>query len=318
MHQNGGEQDVNDDDDGLPVISSGASSFPGLQQQQRRLPAHVYSALDRAEQSVRNDREQIGGRGRRRPRDDHDGGDGDDDDEDDSGGGGLGGGGGGGAAAVIKVVGARAYQGLVSRLGPPTLKSTCFGCKYVGQNRASKIPDHRLQEVFETMAEGLGVSDPYYLAVEVSEMYERMRVNINETRGKQEPLPPWTPGGVWWHWVMHTDDPQIIKWVFQWINRSTVIDIWSSSLCRLNTATGEVVYDKDQHAIMERAMMRTLFIAKQDARKMDYFFDGAMLNTQVMANGGLHRHKRPGYVFFKNTRKRPRTATVSSAVMFDE
>lgn len=306
-----------DDDDGLPVISAGASSFPS----HRRLPEHVYSALDRAERSVRHDREQIQQqqqRGRRRQRDE-DNFDGDDDDDDDNGDNSMGGGGAGAAAAaMIKVVGARTYEDIVARLGPPTLKCNCFGCKYVGQNRAAKIPDHRLQEVFETMAEGLGVSDPYYLAVEVSEMYERLRVNINETRGKQEPLPPWTPGGVWWHWVLHTDDPQVIKWIFQWINRSTVIDIWSTSLCRLNTQTNERVYDKDQHAIMERAMMRTLFIAKQDARKMDYYFDNAMINTHVMANGGLHRHKRPGYVFFKNTRKKPRTATVSASVVFDE
>ena len=168
------------------------------------------------------------------------------------------------------------------------------------------------------MAEGIGVSDPYHHAHEVSAMYEEMRQTVNLARGKQEPLPPWTPGGIWWHWVSHTDDPQIWKWICQWINKSVVFDILGRSLCRMNEDTGEIIYDKDQYAIMEKAQLKSFFISKQDVRKMDYYFDGAMINTQVMANGGVHRHRRPGFVFFKNTRKKPRLATASAQVLFGD
>jgi len=53
-------------------------------------------------------------------------------------------------------------------LGEPTAHHRCFGCRYLCMEKAGKIPDTRLREVFQVMAAGIGITCPLALSMEVS------------------------------------------------------------------------------------------------------------------------------------------------------
>jgi hypothetical protein len=110
-------------------------------------------------------------------------------------------------------VGCRDMEELMRELGPAAPQHKCFGCRYVGQNKAAKIPDVRLREVFQTMAEGIGVSWPSALAVEVSILHEKWRNDVNSTRGPEDKIPKWSPATIMEHWAVHTCDPEIRQWL---------------------------------------------------------------------------------------------------------
>lgn len=196
---------------------------------------------------------------------------------------------------------------VIRELGRPGPRHKCFGCKYVGQNRAAKIPDSRLQEVFKTMADGIGVSWPTALAVQVSKQYESWRTIINETRGDRDLLPKWSPASVLDHWLNHTLDPEIIQWLDMTHLRYTVTKIRSKCLEKRNRFTGAEVHDREQFGIMRDAQRQFYFISSREPRKLSFYFDGAMIDRKSVANGGISRTGRPSYDFFKKG-KRQRVA----------
>ena len=197
---------------------------------------------------------------------------------------------------------------IILELGNPCPQHLCFGCKYVGQNRAAKIPDNRLQEVFQTMADGIGVSWPPALAVEVSIKYEKVRTTINETRGDREPLPKWSPASTLNHWFHHTDDPEIMLWLHMFMMKWTINKIRASSLIRKSTLDGSLTHDKDQFAVMLQAMRMYYFLSSKEPRKLAFFYEGAMIDRSSVSNGGIYRKSRPVYNFFNNKKKRHRHA----------
>lgn len=186
-------------------------------------------------------------------------------------------------------------------LGKPGPRHKCFGCMYVGQNRAAKIPDNRLQEVFQTMADGIGVSWPPALAVQVGRQYESWRGIINATRGERDKLPKWSPASILDHWISHTADPEIAQWLDLTYLRYSINKIRSCGLEKKNRLTGAVIHDREQAAIM-RDMMRMFYVVSaKEPRKLSYYFEGAMINHQAVANGGISRKRRPVYDFFQKT-----------------
>jgi len=278
------------------------------------LPAGAYSALDRG--AIRDedpddgyDEEPAQGFGRRRGR---------------AGGGGGGGGRRNRARTSISLEGDDDEEGAdepmfeyipcddieeaIRELGAPCPQHLCFGCKYVGQNRAAKIPDNRLQEVFQTMAEGIGVSWPPALAVETSIKYEKVRIAINETRGDRELLPKWSPASALNHWFHHTDDPEILIWLHMFMMKWTINKIRRCSLIRRSKIDGSETHDREQFAIMLQAMKMVYFLSSKEPRKLAFYYEGAMIDRASVANGGIHRKGRPVYNFFNNKKRRQRHA----------
>lgn len=194
-------------------------------------------------------------------------------------------------------------------LGPPGPRHKCFGCKYVGQNRAAKIPDSRLQEVFQLMTEGIGVSWPSALAVEVGALYAKLQKEINSTRlPHEDPLPDWTPASILDHWYNHTLDPEIIKWLDASHIRYSMNRIRSTGMERVNLDTGEEYVDKEQLQMWCTLQRQFYFVSSKDPRKMSYYFEGAMIDHRSVANGGLARVGRPVFDFVKKGSKRQRSA----------
>lgn len=188
-------------------------------------------------------------------------------------------------------------------LGAPGPRHKCFGCMYVGQNRAAKIPDSRLQEIFRTMADGIGVCWPSALAVQVSMQYEAWRTIINQTRGDRDPLPKWSPASILDHWTSHTCDPEIAQWLHLSHLQYTMNKIRSSSLEKRNRNNGAEIHDKEQWAIYRDAMRTYYYVSSREPRKMSYFFEGAMLDRKTVANGGISNTGRPIYNFFKKGKR---------------
>jgi hypothetical protein len=134
-------------------------------------------------------------------------------------------------------------------LGRPGPRHECFGCNYVGMNLAALIPDTRLKEVFQTMAEGIGVCWPAALAVQVSRQFESWRTIVNKTRGDRDKLPKWSPSSILDHWYNHTQDPEIQQWLDLCHLRYTMQKIRSSCLEKRNRFTGTEIHDREQWAI---------------------------------------------------------------------
>jgi hypothetical protein len=130
------------------------------------LPAGAYNALDRGGGGGSDEDDSVGGQ----PKRGRDGGDDDSEDE-------------------FEPMPCEDEHEAQEELGPPGPRHKCFGCRYVGQNRAAKIPDSRLHEMFQTMADGIGVSWPSALAAQIAKQYETWRGVINETRGERDKLP---------------------------------------------------------------------------------------------------------------------------------
>ena len=198
-------------------------------------------------------------------------------------------------------------QEMVRELGKPGPRHKCFGCRYIGQNRAAKIPDVRLKEMFQLMAEGIGNAWPSALAVEVANEYESWRGTVNKTRGDADKLPKWTPAGILDHWYNHTADPEIIKWLDLMALRACNNTIRSHSLLLRNPKTGAVKVDREQAAIMRDNMRMFYVISAKDPRKLAYYSESAMLDERSVANNGFSRKRRPVYHFFNDrTKKRHR------------
>jgi hypothetical protein len=207
-------------------------------------------------------------------------------------------------------------------LGVPGPRHKCFGCKYVGQNRAAKIPDSRLREMFQTMADGIGVSWPLALAVQVAKQYETWRGVINETRGERDKLPKWqvnehlfsvshallrSAASVLDHWYNHTCDPQIHQWLHMCWLQHQMSDMRKKCLKKRHKKHGYEIYDKDMWVIYRDAMRQWYFVSAKEPRKLSFFSEGAMIDNGSVANGGLVVRKgRPVYDFFRKG-KRQRT-----------
>lgn len=135
---------------------------------------------------------------------------------------------------------------------------------------AALIPDTRLKEVFQTMADGIGVCWPAALAVQVktypkrvflmspflnllqsqvSRQFESWRTIVNKTRGERDRLPKWSPSSILDHWYNHTQDPEIQQWLDLCHLRYTMQKIRSSCLEKRNRFTGTEIHDREQWAI---------------------------------------------------------------------
>jgi hypothetical protein len=199
---------------------------------------------------------------------------------------------------------------IMSELGPPGPRHKCFGCRYAGQNRAAKIPDSRLAEMFQTMAEGIGVSWPSALAVQVAKQFETWRGVINETRGERDKLPKWSAASVLDHWFNHTCDPEIQQWLHMCWLQWQMCDMRMKCLKKRSRKTGAEVYDKEMCTVFRDTMRLWYQVSSKEPRKLSYFFEGAMLDRNTVTNGGIVRRGRPCYNFY---RKGKRQRTVGGA-----
>lgn len=195
---------------------------------------------------------------------------------------------------------------VIRELGVPCAQHKCFGCRFVGQYKIAKIPDVRLQEVFRTMAEGIGITWPPALAVEVSLKYEAVRKVINASRGDKDPLPKWSPASILNHWYNHTLDPQILQWLYMMFCNWTIHKIRATSLIKRSRFDGHEIHDRDQFGIMQQAMRMVSFLGSKDTRKMAFFHEGAMIDNKSVSNGGLSITGKPVYNFFNNKKKKIR------------
>ena len=111
-------------------------------------------------------------------------------------------------------IGAEDYNIFFAELGEPTAQHHCFGCRYAGQARSGKFSDVAIKNIFSVMAEGIGVTWPPALAMEISLLQEiyRKKVNANLKPG-QTKVPKWKPATILVHWLLHTCDPEIRQWL---------------------------------------------------------------------------------------------------------
>lgn len=196
-------------------------------------------------------------------------------------------------------VGCRDMEELMRELGPAAPQHKCFGCRYVGQNKAAKIPDVRLREVFQTMAEGIGVSWPSALAVEISILHERWRKDVNATRGPENKIPKWSPATIMEHWALHTCDPEIRQWLNLCRIQKEMYDIECFSMEQRSRITGKRRKDKEQSTLHMQWMRTWYFVSAKDPRKHSYFNEGAMLDRGAVTNpAGIAVKDRPIYNFF--------------------
>ena len=189
-------------------------------------------------------------------------------------------------------------------LGEPGPRHQCFGCRYIGQNRAARIPDVRLKEMYQLIAEGIGISWPSALAVEVANEYESWRGIINKERDGKNPLPKWSPASILDHWYNHTADPEIIKWLDLMALRQCNNTIRSRSLLLRNPKTGAIKVDREQAAIMRDNMRMFYVISAKEVRRLAYYSEGAMLDEKAVANNGFSRKRRPVYNFYGDRSKK--------------
>lgn len=285
---------------------------------QNPLPLNAYANLD---QGVPVDRREAGesedddnSRRRRRRRQDNrnrpvrgrpsrnggGGGGGSSEDTDGSGSGG----GGGGDIPIFEAVPCMDIEETAEELGEPGPRHLCFACQYVGQDRAAKIPDHRLAALFKIMADGIGVAWPPALAVVVARNYATWRREVNATRKEgEDEIPKWNAASVLDHWYNHTCDPQIALWLDMMAVRYTIYSIRKNSLERRHRITGERRHDKDQWAIYNSAVRLFYTLSAKDPRKLNFYNEGAMINYKTVANRGIATSKRPVYQFFSKEKR---------------
>ena len=198
---------------------------------------------------------------------------------------------------------------VMAELKPPGKHHNCFACRYVGQERGVKIPDHRLASVLQTMSDGIGEAWPPALAVTVARQYEAWRIIINASAGPEvEPLPVWNAASVLEHWKLHTCDPEIHQWLHLTYLQYSICKIRRSCLEWRDPVTGTDYHDKDQFQIMTTAMRTWYAISAKEPRKLSYFNESSMINTKSMSNGGVSRSSRPVYEFQQRRNKRYRVA----------
>lgn len=196
-------------------------------------------------------------------------------------------------------------QRIIDELGNPGPRCNCFGCRYVGEGRQAMMADERLGDVYRTMANGIGQSDPIPLAKETAVCYAKARRVVNATQQEgRRPLPTWSAASILDHWMEHTQDPQIRLWIFMWITTSTIHGIRRKSLWKRNRKTGEERVDKDQFSIMRDCMRIWLTVSSKDPRKFAYYREDSMISNKSMANGGLSTVGKPVYNFFSKKRGR--------------
>jgi hypothetical protein len=196
-------------------------------------------------------------------------------------------------------VGCADMEEMLRDLGPPAPMHKCWGCRYVGQYKAAKIPDVKLRMVFQTMAEGIGVSWPSALAVEVSILHEKWRTEVNKTRGEDDKIPKWSPATILQHWELHTCDPEIRQWLDLCRLQKEMYDIKCHSMEQRSRITGKRRKDKEQSALFHQHMRAWYFVSAKDPRKLSYFNEGAMLDRGSVTNpAGISMKDRPVYNWF--------------------
>jgi hypothetical protein len=252
-----------------------------------------------------NNRNRPPHRNRRRARDDSD----DDDDGD------------GGSASdgnqsvedvpVFEAVPCGDLKETEDELGLPGPRCNCFACMYVGQDRAAKIPDHRLAGIFKMMADSIGESWPPAAAVAVAKNYAVWRKEINLTRKDgEEKLPKWNAASVLDHWYNHTLDPEISLWLDMMAVRYTINTIRAQCLERRHRVTKERRHDKDQWAILNSAIRLYYTLSAKDPRKLNFYKEGAMINWKYVSNKGFSTSKRPVYSFMSQNKRLRNVGTV--------
>lgn len=282
---------------------------------QNPLPVNAYAALDQGIPVDRRmvDSEEDGDRRRRRRRNNRDrpvrvarrmGGRREESSEDDSGGEGndndnsVDDG-----QQIYKAVPCEDLFEIREELGRPGPRHLCFACEYVGQDRAAKIPDHRLAALFKIMSDGIGVAWPVALAVIVARNYATWRKEVNATKKDDEDkLPKWNAASVLDHWYNHTCDPQISLWLDMMAVRYTINSIRWQCLERQHRVTGERRHDKDQWAIYNSAVRLYYTLGAKDPRKLNFYSEGVMINYKNVANRGIATSKRPVYNFFSKVK----------------
>lgn len=283
---------------------------------QNPLPANAYAALDqgnpvdrrllesedegdgrrRRNRANNNNRNRSSARGRRRARSD--------DSEDEEGDSADDGNQSVDDVPVFEAVPTGDIKETQDELGKPGPRCDCMACMYVGQDRAAKIPDHRLAGIFKMMADGIGESWPPALAVTVAKNYAVWRKEINATKkDTEEKLPKWNAASVLDHWYNHTCDPEIMLWLDLMAVRYTINTIRAQCLERRHRITGERRHDKDQWAILNSALRLYYTLMAKDPRKLNFYKEGAMINYKYVSNKGFSTSKRPVYSFMSQNKR---------------
>lgn len=207
-------------------------------------------------------------------------------------------------------VGAEDFDIFFAELGEPTPQHRCFGCRYAGQNRSGKFSDIAIKEIFAVMAEGIGVSWPPALAVEISLLQETYRKQVNaKLKPGQTKVPKWKPATILEHWLLHTADPEIRQWLQMMRIQKQMYNIERRSLNRRSRITGRIIADKDQTMVWSRMLHDWWFVSAKDPRKFSYFNEGAMFDRKAVTTpGGFVTKGRPMYNFYgppsQNKRRR--------------
>jgi hypothetical protein len=205
-----------------------------------------------------------------------------------------------------------------AELGEPTPQHRCFGCRYAGQTRSGKFSDVALKEIFQVMAEGIGVSWPPALAIELSLLQEVYRENVNKTlKPGETKVPKWKPATVLIHWILHTVDPEIRQWLQMMRVQAQMYTIERNSMNMRSRITGRVKADRDQTMVWSRLLHDWWFLSAKNPQKFSYYNEGAMFDRKsVTTPGGIVIKGRPIYNFYNqqggNNKRRRKVDTYQS------
>jgi hypothetical protein len=162
------------------------------------------------------------------------------------------------------------------------------------------------------MADGIGVTWPPALAMEVSALQEvyRRQVNAKLKPGELE-VPEWKAATVLMHWILHTIDPEIRQWLQLARIQAQMLDIETGSLNRRSRLTGRTMADRDQHMVWSRLLHDWWFVSGKDPRKFTGYCEGAMFDRKSVAiPGGIVTKGRPIYNFYGSSAQNKRRRTV--------
>lgn len=166
---------------------------------------------------------------------------------------------------------------LRSVLGPPIVRTQCFGCRYIGENAIGgggdvAIPSVYIQDIMDVITKGMAKTDPAALAEEVAAKYEEMRRIVGGD------LPPWNASSVLEHFYHHNVDPQCQQWLH--LDRLGKVMRYITENSLLKGPKRKRVVDTQQGRMLIDLTKTWWQISAKDASKHAFYDDGSHLNTK--------------------------------------
>ena len=165
-------------------------------------------------------------------------------------------------------------------LGDPEPQDRCFGCIYDWNSKKAAMRNEHLAEMRAIARKGIAKGCPISVAHEMARHHEKLRREINATRGDRDPIPPWTPASILHHLRYHNVDPELQKALFLYQTQEAISQT-VDSLIEVSDKTGERRPNEKQVSVYERLIKLWFFVSRQDAKKLSFYNPGEHIDNNV-------------------------------------